>query len=222
MPEENNAAKIAIKVAGDWELEVNGNPYGADSDNQYFDPDTEIVSGADMPVVYYHSISDDNQQLAPRPIIIGKATRPERRADGVWWRVILDKGIEEARKVWEAAKEGLAVASSGAIDYLSRLEINGKLLPYSKDQPGRIAVWHMGELSLWDRNGHRPQAHPHAIAIPAMKAAYEKAGLPIPKLYEKGEPENDEQGRRAAKIARANLLKRSREIIKRSKKYKEQ
>src|SRR3990172_2238251 len=174
---------VAVKVAGDWELLVNGNPFGPDSDNQWFDENSKIVSGSDIPVIYYHSLEDTKKgpAFAKQPIVIGKASDPEKKPDGVWWKVVLDKTVEEAQKVWEAAKKGLAVASSGAIDYLSRLEINGKLEPYDKSKPGRIATWHMGELSLWDYgNGHLPQAHPHAVAIPALKAIYAAARMPLP------------------------------------------
>lgn len=173
----------AVKVAGDWELLVNGNPFGPDSDNQWFDANTKLVTGSDIPVVYYHSLEDSKNgpAFATTPIVIGKASDPQVKSDGVWWKVVLDKTVEQARLVWEAAKKGLAVASSGAIDYLSRLEIGGKSIPYDKSKPGRISVWHMGELSLWDYgSGHLPQAHPHAVAIPALKAIYEAAKMPFP------------------------------------------
>jgi len=185
------SAKFSIKVAGDWELEVNGNPFGPDSDTQWFDKKTKIVSGSEIPVVYYHSLSEDsrigNIKFADKPIIIGKASMLEVRSDGVWWKVLLDKTVDKAKDVWEAAKKHAAVASSGCINYLSRLEVGGKLVPYTKSIPGRIAIWHMGELSLWDKFGHLPQAHPsaiavpaHAVAVPALKAIYEAAKMPFP------------------------------------------
>jgi len=173
-----------MKVVGDWKLRVLGNPFGPDSDTQWFDSRTKIVSGSEIPVVYYHSLSEDSKpddiDFVAEPIIIGKASNPQMEADGVWWTVILDKTVQKAKEVWDAAKNKTAVASSGCIDYLSRLEIGGKLIPYTKKMPGRIAIWHMGELSLWDKLGHLSQAHPHAVAVPALKAIYEAAKMPFP------------------------------------------
>lgn len=169
---------LAVKAVGDWELDVLGNPYGPDSDQQWFDEGTEIPT-SEVPVVYYHGIRDDQRGLVEKPIVIGKATKTERNAQGQWWRVVLDKLKDEAKKVMDAAREkpSKAVASSGAIDYLSRLEIGGKLQPYDKRTPGRIAVWHMGELSLWDWKPGHNQAHPYAVAVPALKATYDEAGI---------------------------------------------
>ena len=209
---DTNAFKVAVKVAGDWELDVLGNPYGPDSDRQYFDNRSEIVSGAEIPVVYYHGLDESGDGFTDKPIVIGKAINPEKRADGIWWRVILDKAKTEASRVWKAAKNGAAVASSGAIEYLSRLEIGGKLRQYDKRLPGRIAVWHMGELSLWESDsGKRRQAHPYAVAIPALKSVYKQAGIDMPDIPS----ENDEQEARekAAKIAKKNLQKKARILI---------
>jgi len=205
---------LSIKVAGDWELEVLGNPYGPDSDGQWFDAKSKIVSGSEIPVVYYHGLDDSGNGFVGEPILIGKAVNPEKRSDGTWWHVILDKAKIEAEKVMNAAKQGAAVASSGAIEYLSRLEIGGKLKRYSKSVPGRIAVWHMGELSLWESGtGKRRQAHPYAVAVPALKAVYEQAGISLPDGVE--EPENDEPEAdvKAAKIAKKNLQKRARLLL---------
>jgi hypothetical protein len=203
----------AMKIAGDWELDVLGNPYGPDSDAQYFDDKTEIVSGSEVPVVYYHGLAEGGPGFTDKPIVIGKATDPQRKSDGVWWRVVLDKSKAEAVKVWEAARKGAAVASSGAIEYLSRLEIGGKLKQYSKSIPGRIAIWHMGELSLWDLPGHRRQAHPYAVAVPALKAIYDEAGLPFPEDVEDFENDEPQANDKAAKIAKKNLQKRARFLI---------
>jgi hypothetical protein len=177
--ELGNIKMLTVKAAGDWELDVLGNPYGPDSDNQWFDDASKIIGSNEIPAIYYHGIRDDQCGLVDEPVVIGKAVRGERNAEGQWWRVVLDKSKAEAVKVWEAAKKGLAVASSGAIDYLSRLEKAGKLIPYRKDVPGRIAIWHMGELSLWDWQPGKNQAHPYAVAVPALKSVYEAAGLPL-------------------------------------------
>jgi len=208
------AAKFSVKVAGNWELDVLGNPYGPDSDGQWFDENSQIVSGSEIPVVYYHSLDDGGNGFASVPVVIGKAINPTKKSDGTWWHVILDKAKEKAAKVWQAAQQGAAVASSGAIEYLSRLEIGGKMRPYDKRVPGRIAVWHMGELSLWENNtGKRRQAHPYAVAVPALKATYEQAGLTFPDDVD--EPENDEPkaDEKAAKIAKKNLQKRARYLM---------
>ena len=186
---------FAVKVAGDWELDVRGNPYGPDSDRQYFDENTKIVTGSEIPVMYYHGMSEENGRPTSEPIVIGKAKMLEKRPDGVWWRVVLDKAKEESVRVWEAAQKKIAVASSGAIDYLSRLEIGGKMVPYSKDRPGRIAIWHMGELSLWEHeDGMANPAHPYAVAVPALKARYQQAGINPPDIADEPNPEADSGG----------------------------
>jgi len=204
----------SVKVAGDWELDVLGNPYGPDSDGQWFDENTQFISGTEIPVVYYHSFDEDGKNFAQVPIIVGKAINPTKKSDGTWWRVVLDKTVGKANDLIEAAKRGAVVASSGAIEYLSRIEINGKLQRYSKSIPGRIAVWAMGELSLWENDtGKRRQAHPYAVAVPAMKAIYEQAGLTVPEFVEESENDEPKADDLAAKIAKKNLQKRARFLI---------
>jgi hypothetical protein len=189
-----------IKAVGDWELDVLAAPFNKpDSDGQTFDASTDFMldNFAAPVILYHHGVMPGKSALQQIPVVIGKAGKPEVRSDGLHVRVMLDKSIEWARRVWEAAKKGLAVASSDSIAHLARLDIAGKRIMYEKDRPGRIAVWPLAGLSLWDAVGDnfRPASR-YAIALPAMKAIYREAGIPFPvsasgtydALYQAGEP----------------------------------
>ena len=184
---------LAIKNdAGEWVLDVLGNPYGGpmdrDSDGEYFNADTQFHEDKfpPPPIVYYHGYDPTTKKPQGDPEYIGKAISRERRNDGVWYRVILDKANQAARKVWEAAQKGLAVASSGSIAHLARV-----------DRTGHIRQWPVVELSLWDNDGSRPQANRHAVAIPAMKMMYQQAGIALPDDIEQ-EPEAEAKGPEAS------------------------
>jgi hypothetical protein len=95
--------EIAIKAVGDWELEVLGVPYGGptngrDADGEYFSQKTDLyLEQFSSPLItYYHGYTPDGKPQG-RPEIIGKAVSYEKRADGVWWRVALDRTKELAR-----------------------------------------------------------------------------------------------------------------------------
>jgi len=174
MPTKSWAVK-AIQEGDDWILDVRGIPFGSpqqvDSDGEYFDAQTVIHEDKYglPPAVYYHGYDDPNKPSS-RPVYLGKSITREKRADGWYFRVILDKAEKLAREIWESAKVGMARASSGSAHHLVRYGSNG-----------RIAEWPVIELSLIDTRmkGHRP-ANPYAIALPAAKAMYQAAGLPFP------------------------------------------
>ena len=116
-----------IKALDDWQLEVLGIPYGGpdngkDKDGEYFSTATNLHTDNYPlpPVVYYHGYSPEGKPLGD-PQFIGKTISREERGDGVWYRVVLDKASELAKRVWENAKEGLARASSGSISHLVRM-----------------------------------------------------------------------------------------------------
>ncbi|TXH56377.1 MAG: hypothetical protein E6Q97_06530 [Desulfurellales bacterium] len=167
---------IAIKSDGDaWELDVLGVPYGGpnngrDSDGEYFSPQTKLYleQYPVVPAVYYHGY-DENGQPASEPQIIGKTTGYEVRDNGVWFRVVLDKANDYARRVWDAAKNGIARASSGSIAHLRRV-----------GRDGHITHWPVAELSIFDAVGKRQPANQYAVAMPVMKAVYAAAGLSLP------------------------------------------
>jgi hypothetical protein len=170
---------IAVKAAagdGDtWELDVLGVPYGGpnngrDSDGEYFSAQTKLYLDKypSVPAVYYHGY-DENGAPASEPQIIGKTTGYEVKPDGVWFRVALDQANDYARRVWEAAKNGVARASSGSIAHLRRVA-----------RDGHITHWPVAELSIFDAVGKRQPANQYAVALPVMKAVYAQAGLTLP------------------------------------------
>lgn len=195
---------LSIKAVGEWELDVLAVPFNKpDSDGQTFDANTDFMLEhfASPAILYHHGVEPGKKSLQKKPVIIGKAQAVEVKSDGVHIRVLLDKSLEWARRVWEAAKNGLAVASSDSISHLARLEVNGKSMMYEKNKPGRISVWALAGVSLWDKvEGNFLPASRYALALPAMKAIYRDAGIQFPDVSNDthgGEPYADEAARRA-------------------------
>jgi len=205
-----------IKAVGDWELDVLAVPFGKkDSDGQTFDAQTDYMldTFSQPAIIYHHGVMPGKGAIEKKPVIIGKATGIEKQADGLHIRVLLDKTLEYARRVWEAAKSGLAVASSDSISHLARLEVAGKLQMYEKDKPGRIAVWPLAGLSLWDKvDGNFLPASRYAIALPAMKAIYRDGGLPFPELEPDTHGDLPEAETVAAKRAKVKQIQKQARI----------
>lgn len=168
---------FAIKSDDDaWELDVLGVPFGGhnngrDVDGEYFSPQTKLYLDryGTVPVVYYHGLDANTGRPSSEPQYIGKTTRYEVKADGVWFRVALDKANDYAARVWAAARQGIAKASSGSIEHLRRVA-----------QDGHITHWPVAELSIFDAVGNRQPANQYAVALPAAKAVYAQAGISLP------------------------------------------
>ncbi len=165
----------AIKSDGEWALEVLGVPFGGhnngrDSDGEYFSQKTNIYQDKlpSVPAVYFHGW-DENNQPATEPAYIGMATYDRTDAKGHWYKVILDKASSYAQRVWTAAKQGIARASSGSITHLVR-----------KERDGHITHWPVAELSIFDAVGKRQPANQYAVAMPVLKSVYAQAGLTLP------------------------------------------
>jgi hypothetical protein len=157
---------LTIKAAGDWELDVLGVPFGGpkdgkDADGQFFSQKTNLyLDNFTAPlIVYYHGYSPEGQPMG-EPEIIGKTERHWNDEQGHWWRVVLDKANEFARRVWEAAKDGAARASSGSVAHL-----------------------------VFDALGGRQPANAYAVALPVAKATYLKAGTQLPDIDNEPQPE---------------------------------
>ena len=186
----------SVKAVGDWELDVLGLPFGSpaqkDAQGEYFAPDTQFHEDKFPlpPAVYYHGWGPDGKP-AGDPAFIGKTVSREVRSDGVWYRVVLDKSSELARRVWDAAKRGIARASSGAVAHLVRT-----------DPDGHIRHWPVAELSIFDAEGGRQPANSYAVALPVLKATYQAAGMTLPEGIE-AEPEPSVTGAQAKAAAAA-------------------
>ena len=101
---------VAVKVGDEWVLDVLGVPFNStDSDGEYFTERTQIHADryTNPLILYYHSYTEDGRPQG-EPIAIGKATSIERKHDGWWYRVVLDKTKDYAKRIWEAAQKGLA------------------------------------------------------------------------------------------------------------------
>lgn len=165
----------AIKSDGEWALEVLGVPFGGpnggkDSDEEYFSRRTNIYAEkyATPPAVYYHGY-DENGHPSSEPQFIGTAKYDRIDDKGHWYKVILDKTSDYAKRVWNAAKQGFARASSGSITHLVR-----------KERDGHITHWPVAELSIFDAVGKRQPANQYAVALPVLKSVYAQAGLTLP------------------------------------------
>lgn len=159
----DNLKIVAVKAGDEWTLDVLAVPYGGDrdgkdSDGQYFSPKTRLhLDKFEKPIIlYYHGYNEDGTPQGD-PVIIGEAVSHETKQDGVWWRIALDKANELAKRVWDAAVQGIAKASSGSIAHLVR---------YDK-RTGEIQNWPLVEISLFDAIGKRQPANQYAVAMPA-------------------------------------------------------
>lgn len=214
-----------VKATGDWELDVLAVPFNSiDSDQQWFDENTDIMHEQFQTplIVYQHGVKkgsvkpDGRAEIDCKPVVVGKSVPGtlEKKADGWHIRVILDKAIKYAKDIMEAAKNGMVAVSSGSIAHLARLDVGGKLMQYEKDRPGRIAVWGLAEVSLWDRSaGNANPANQFAVAMPVMKAMYRDAGIPFPELISNtSDASKAQEVRKRTQIA----LEKEEKILKRN------
>ena len=159
---EHNGEVLAIKADEDiWELEILGAPFyghrgGKDTYGEYFSPNTDFMLevGETRPVVYYHGLNPEGKP-EKLPEIIGKAEAIRTDDKGLWFKVILNKSSNLAKRIWEAAQKGLAKASTGAVLHLVRVIKSGEILK-----------WPIGELSLIDQNLGRQAANQLAVVMP--------------------------------------------------------
>ena len=123
-------------------------------------------------------------------------------------RLVLDRSVKQARDIMDAAWKGLVAVSSDSISHLARLVVAGKSIMYEKNRAGRIAVWPLAGISLWEKgNGNVQPASRVTFALPAMKAMYRVAGLPFPDVDTHGDAE-------AVKAHRAEIQTQTKKLIK--------
>lgn len=197
---------MAVKAVGDWELDVLAIPFNsADSDDQWFDEYTDIMShkfSAPL-VIYQHGVKQGAKGMEEKPVVLGKVVPGSlaKQLDGWHVRVILDKSVKYAKAVMDAVHKRAVAVSSDSVGHLARLEINGKMVPYEKNKRGRIAVWPFAGVSLWELGGGNfKPANRTAFALPAMKAIYRDAGIPFPEITDAGLTERSDEPARRARI----------------------
>jgi hypothetical protein len=167
-----NTPPLAIKIAGEMELDVCYMPYtgqknGKDSDGQYFSERTnEYADKFPTPLVlYYHGYERQGVQQ-PIPEEIGTSTGMKwKDKAGRWLRVKLDATKEKAMRVWNSAQKGNARASSDSISHLVRVASDGEIIN-----------WAFVGISLFETETGKKPANSYAFAIPAAKAM----GITIP------------------------------------------
>jgi hypothetical protein len=225
MQNESNQM-IAVKAIGEWELDINVLPFSKDADGQWFAADTETMAEkfAQPLIVYQHGIQQGAQGIEGKPMIIGDPVPGSFRkeADGYHINVILNKAVAKAKDIMEAAWKGLVAVSSGSIAHLARLDIGGKMHMYDKRKPGRIAVWPVAEISLWEMaNGNMKPANKHAYALPAMKAIYREAGLPFPDVSEVTDGVLPDVHETAKRARNKEIQDKAKLFLKRTRRYEE-
>jgi hypothetical protein len=180
-------SNLAVKAAGDWELDVLGIPFGGpddrDSDRQYFSEKTELYlqPGEVTPVFYYHGVEPDSRHTQPQPEQIGTARFLKTDDKGHWFRVTLDRAKDFAQRVWNAAKQGIARASSGSIAHLARI-----------DKSGEILSWPFAELSVFDTGQGREPANPNAIVTVAKATFTPRIDQPEATVSKSGAADNQQ------------------------------
>lgn len=196
--------RIHIKAVGDWLIDICGVPFGSptnkDKAGEYFDAETNLhLERYPAPAVhYYHGFTPDGIPQGD-PEEIGEVMSTEVRTDGVWYRVLLDKTKELAKRVMDAANDGLARASSGSVAHLFR-----------KDQDGHIENWPLVEISIFDidETAGRMPANNYAVAVPVAKALFERAGIEYPDDLPRSEANAKGDKQRAAAVSRIQLKAR--------------
>ena len=168
------------KTADGWSLQVLGAPYGGplggkDAQGEYFSPRTDFMVdvGDERPVLYFHG-QDELGNPTNKPEVIGRARVSHKDRQGLWFDVVLDKAKKFSKRIYDAALNGIARASTGAINYLVR-----------RGEDGELLTWPIGELTLIDRSDLRRPAN--ELAVAHLKSAYSQSGIDFPEVFAKSE-----------------------------------
>jgi hypothetical protein len=161
-----NTPPLAIKIAGEMELDVCYMPYsgqraGKDADGQYFSERTnEHAAKYPSPLVLYYHGYEEPGKPAPMPVEIGESTgRKWTDKAGRWIRVKLDAAVDKAVTVWQSAQKGNARASSDSIAHLVRVAPDGEIIN-----------WPFVGISLFETETGKRPSNSYAFAMPAAKA----------------------------------------------------
>lgn len=133
------------------------------------------INGKDIVGAYFDKDTDFMEDMIPTPGLFywhgrmtgsgldryGEIVYRWMDNDGVWFRVKLDLNTETGNKLWKAALDEKAYASTGVVP-----------ASYEMDkETGRIKSWLIGDLTLIDEdiNAGRIPANYYAVAKPALK-----------------------------------------------------
>lgn len=172
----------AITDGDKWVLDILTAPFGSpvkrDSHKEYFDIQTDFAEQYYplAPLVYYHGY-ETSQRRAAKPIFLGHTFQRDVRVDGVWYKGELDKRVPLAQQMWDAALKGQLASSPGTAEHLRRASPDGHL-----------DLWPILEISIFETSSGKRPANPYAVALPALKAVYQEAGLDLPESIEQEAP----------------------------------
>jgi hypothetical protein len=113
-----------------------GSPTHKDAQGEWFSPRTDFA--LDMipngrPLLISHGVG------AAGPVVVGRITVAEKRAEGLWISAQLDKAGAHFGRIRDALAKGLLSFSSGTMAHLARVAGNGEIL-----------AWPLVETSLTD------------------------------------------------------------------------
>ena len=191
-----SGAVRAFEFDGVRKLEILAAPYGSSSRrdrlNQWLSARTDFMLsiGDRRPTLYLHGHSPKKRAVA-KPKKIGIATVTKVDSQGLWMETELDDS-ELATRVWDAALEGRARASTGSVNYLARPQNR----PDGSPTPGEVTVWPIAELSVFDAGDRRVPVSDDAVVLP-LRALFDQCEIELPQSFEAGEDKDDIESYRA-------------------------
>lgn len=191
----DSGAVRAFEFDGKRKLEVLAAPFGSESRKdrlgQWLSERTDFMVslGDRRPVLYLHGYSPRKRAVA-KPSALSVATVTKIDSLGLWMETELDDS-EPSTRVWEAALEDRARASTGSVNYLVRP-------PNRKDgspTPGEVTVWPIAELTLFDAGEGRIPVSDDAVVLP-LRSLFDQCKIELPQSFEAGEDKDAGGSRR--------------------------
>ena len=183
---KESGAVRAFEFGGKRKLEVLAAPFGSESRrdryNQWLSARTDFMLevGDRRPTLYLHGSSPRKRPVA-KPSAIGAATVTRIDHLGLWMETEIDDS-ESSDRVWDAALNGTARASTGSVSYLVRPQNRSDGTP----PPGEVTVWPIAELSVFDTSEFVQPASDDAVVLP-LRALFDQCKIEIPQSFEAGE-----------------------------------
>ena len=154
---------IPSDMSGEGYLDILAAPFGGplngkDVTGAYFDASTDFLEDMiPLPGLFYWHGNLTKSEIAR----YGEIIHRWKDQLGVWFRVKLDLATETGKRLWDAARDGKAFASTGVV-------------PASFDMDkatGLIKSWLIGDLTLIDEDlsAGRVPANYYAIARPSLQ-----------------------------------------------------
>ena len=179
----------AVEKAGNFmDLSILGLPFwgpenGRDRQGEFLSPKTVtwMHPGDSLPTTYFHGRKPDATE-DEKPVYFGKAIMDKWDELGGWFRASIDLTKKHGERIGEAAIKKTLRASTGLAGKLRRILPTGELRLWV---PGEMTLVDKGLAMTWKGMGRRMAANDFAVAIPALKALYETAGIEWPEVLQR-------------------------------------